>query len=220
VVAVAGGWPATYNRDMKPFAEFFSHHPPQALRPFSETTTERGLKLLFSVGRSKESLDFSFVLNARAPKDVANLVIPNIVESSARRRRDELWKSTCLEIFVGSAQSSSYIELNLSPSGDWNAYFFENYRLGMRPVADAHPPLLKFENAVSGDALSWHACLRSSDGNGSDHGEVVKLLGSGPLVMGASCVLEYKSGEREYWALVHAGEKPDFHLRESFRLPL
>jgi hypothetical protein len=25
-----------------------------------------------------------------------------------------------------------------------------------------------------------------------------------------------KSGEKQYWALEHAGEKPDFHLAASF----
>ena len=40
------------------------------------------------------------------------------------------------------------------------------------------------------------------------------------LDLGASAVLEYTDGRRGYWALVHAGDKPDFHLRKSFVLRL
>jgi hypothetical protein len=38
----------------------------------------------------------------------------------------------------------------------------------------------------------------------------------GPLVLGASAVMEYQDGAKDYWALAHTGEKPDFHLRSSF----
>jgi hypothetical protein len=205
---------------MKTIADFLTYHSAQALRPFSESTTDRGLKLLFSVGRTQDSVDFSFVLSGRVAAELSKLAIPPLAEPSARRRRDELWKNTCLEIFIGIPNSNSYLEINLSPSGDWNAYYFDSYRSGMRLVDDAHPPLLKFDREQMGDTLTWHGSLRSANLSSDSRGDVSRLLGSGGLVMGASCVLEYTTGEHEYWALVHAGEKPDFHLRESFRLPL
>jgi hypothetical protein len=208
--------PATYDSSMKTDLEFISHHPPQALKPFAEPSTDRGLKILFSVGRSRDALEFNFVLTGRVPAEIEKLVLPDLSEPPMRKRRDELWKNTCFEIFIGSANSQSYFELNLAPSGDWNVYAFDNYRAGMRPVGDAHAPLLKFYRTQAGDLLTWHARLASTD----MHGEVGQLLNSGALVMGASCVLEYAKGDREYWALAHAGPKPDFHLRESFRLPL
>jgi hypothetical protein len=38
----------------------------------------------------------------------------------------------------------------------------------------------------------------------------------GPVVLGATAVVEYRDGTKDYWALAHKGEKPDFHVRESF----
>lgn len=201
---------------MRSFSEILSHHPAQALRPFTERSLAPHLKLLFSVFRNKSGLDFNFTLTGRVPNDLAQLVIPPLAEANVRRRRDELWNHTCLEIFVGDAASSTYVELNLSPSGDWNVYGFDGYRLGMRPLSDAHAPLARMEVAHSGDSMTWHAHLRASAASGP----IEALLGARALVLGAASVLEYQTGEREYWALVHSGEKPDFHLRESFRLPL
>lgn len=200
---------------MKSLDEILAAHAAQALRPF-QTQSQRPLKLIFNIERRRHSLDFAFVLSGRIPADLQALAVPEAQEPVLRRRRDELWKNTCFEIFVGSADHPSYLEMNLSPSGDWNVYAFDKYRTAMRPASDSHPPLVRFERAQSGDVYEWHGSLRPTDAGG----ELRQLLSSPGLVMGATAVLEYKTGEREYWALVHAGQQPDFHLRESFRLPL
>jgi len=202
-------------KNMKPLDEILAAHVAQALRPF-QAQAQRALKLVFNVERRRHSLDFTFVLSGRRPVDLQALAMPEAQEPRLRQRRDELWKNTCFEIFVGSADEPSYIEMNLSPSGDWNVYAFDQYRTAMRPAQDPHPPLLRFERTQVGDVYEWHGSLRPADSSG----ELRQLLNSPGLVMGATAVLEYKTGEREYWALVHAGQQPDFHLRESFRLPL
>lgn len=198
--------------------EILAAHVAQALRPF-HSPAQRSLKLHFNVERRRHSLDFAFVLSGRMPTDLESLVVPEPHEVLMRRRRDELWKNTCFEIFVGSAENPAYLEMNLSPSGDWNVYAFAKYRSQMRPVSDSQPPLIKVERVASGDTYEWHGSLRPTDVVGGE-GELGELLRSPGLVLGATAVLEYKSGEREYWALAHAGGQPDFHLRESFRLPL
>lgn len=190
-------------------------HSAQPLRPFAPESLSKNLKILFSIERHAHALNFNFNFIGRVAADLEKLVIPGLQEPHARRRRDELWKHTCLEIFVGPASRESYLELNLSPSGDWNVYGFDGYRKGMTPVEGAEAGLAHFERGLGEDSLHWSASLATESG-----GRVAEILGPGPLVLGAAVVLEYEIGEREYWALVHAGEKPDFHLRESFRLPL
>ena len=51
------------------------------------------------------------------------------------RRLDDLWRHTCFEAFVAVAEQEPYLELNLSPSGDWNVYGLEGYRRGLTPLA-------------------------------------------------------------------------------------
>jgi hypothetical protein len=184
-----------------------------ALQPF--TPSSRHVQIHFSVERTLEGLDFSFSLLGARPADLAQVVMRPLNLSDERRRRDELWKSTCLELFVGDDRGRHYLELNLCPSGDWNLYAFDNYREGMRPVEPALPPLRMREASPAGDRATFQAHLRKTIG-----GDATKILSSPSLVLGATAVLEYQDGIREYWALTHAGEKPDFHLRESFRLIL
>ena len=48
-------------------------------------------------------------------------------------RKDDLWKTTCLEFFLAIKDLSQYWEFNLSPSGDWNVYYMAAYRrIGFR----------------------------------------------------------------------------------------
>lgn len=203
---------ADYDRDV---SKLISSHHSQPLRPFAGP--ERRLKFQFSVERHSGWLDFHFLISAGRPVDLAQILIPDLCKPDLRRRRDEIWKSTCFEIFVGPADQSSYLEVNLCPSGDWNVYSFEGYRQGMKPARDAAEVLWQHTRVESGDHFSLSGRLISQAPAGS---EVGALLGSTGLVLGAAAVLEYQTGEKEYWALAHAGEKPDFHLRESFRLPL
>jgi hypothetical protein len=199
-----------------PSSEFLLHHSALTLHPFAQTEASKRLKLSFSVGRTAWEIRFSFALSGGRPVDLANVVLPNRSADTSVRRRDELWKSTCLEVFVGPADGHSYLELNLCLTGDWNVYAFDSYRSGMRPARDARTPALSFESSPSGDLLVWSSAISASGSSG----EVGEMLSSPGLVLGATAVLEYQSGEREYWALVHAGGQPDFHLRESFRVAL
>ena len=46
-------------------------------------------------------------------------------------RENELWKSTCMELFLKDVKESNYKELNVSLDGKWNAYEFSCYRTEM-----------------------------------------------------------------------------------------
>lgn len=182
-----------------------------SLKPFG---VEPRFQIHFAVARRDHGLDFHFTLLGGLPKDLAEVVVPPVSSDDERKRTDELWKSTCLEIFFGPHHSREYVEINLAPSGNWNAYAFDGYREGMRPVEDVGSPLKNHDFSPNQDRWTWSARI---EGQG---GHLSKILGSPSLVLGATAVIEYRDGQREYWALNHAGEKPDFHLRESFVLAL
>ena len=63
-----------------------------------------------------------------AQGDITRIAVP--VEDQSGRF-DNLWKTTCFEIFW-SHDGSSYREFNLSPSGRWACYDFDGFREGMR----------------------------------------------------------------------------------------
>ena len=52
--------------------------------------------------------------------------------AASPQRRDELWQSTCLELFIAQPNEPRYWEINLSPSGDWNIYRLSGYRQGLQ----------------------------------------------------------------------------------------
>ena len=85
------------------------------------------------------------------------------------QRRDELWRTTCAEIFVALDDASDgkphtggpYLEFNFSPTGDWAAYRFDSTRTGM------HRHVWRGNEAprVSLAASSEDLTLESVDGN-------------------------------------------------------
>ena len=62
----------------------------------------------------------------------------------ATERTEELWRHTCMEVFIAArpagADSGPYLEFNLAPGGQWAAYRFSGYRAGMSPLTGVRPP--------------------------------------------------------------------------------
>lgn len=173
-------------------------------------------QLFFSIWRWPDELEFEFALKSEAASGPEAVKIPTAKPEGDRQRRDGLWTTTCFEVFFGGLRSPSYVEVNLSPSGDWNLYAFADYRQGRLPVADAEVRLLETLVSPRTPSLAVRGSVRPL----SPDSMLRPLLRSGPLVMGANAVLEYENGSHEYWALTHAGDKPDFHLRRGFSLTL
>lgn len=112
-------------------------------------------------------------------------------EYKHEERADNLWRSTCLEIFLGQPGAAGYLEINLSPSGAWNAYSFTNYREGMTETD----------------------CVILVDFHRDASAVAARLLFNAlplPLTIGPAAVIEKDNGELCYFALKH-GDKPDFH---------
>jgi len=122
-----------------------------------------------------------------------------VLPDQPRGRADELWQTTCFELFVKDGEG--YSEYNFSPSGAWAAYRFDGYRAGMRPLETARPQIDMDDH---GDAFLLDA--------------VIDLEGEGRLSLAA--VVEEASGTKSYWALAHGPGKPDFHAEACFAATL
>lgn len=126
---------------------------------------------------------------------------------SAPERCDGLWAHTCFELFVAAPGARAYREYNFSPSGRWAAYAFRDYRQRDGDEAVAPPPIRV--RAADG-LLELETRIAAPSG----------LLPTQPLQLGLTAVVEDVDGALSYWALRHAGARPDFHLRDSFALTL
>ena len=134
----------------------------------------------------------------RIDADLERLRIPPPRPAASAER---LWKHTCCEIFVARPDTRAYHEFNFSPSGEWAAYAFSDYRAGA-PLVCPDPGI-----AVTSGAGRLELTARLPT-------EPVKLR------IGLSVVIEARDGSLSYWALRHVRGKPDFHHCEAFALDL
>lgn len=122
------------------------------------------------------------------------------------RRVDGLWQHTCFEAFILAEDGPAYREFNFSPSGEWQAYTFADYRNGGTP-AEAPDPRIGCR--IEPTRLALHATL-----------DAVALPAGRRLRLGLSSVIEAADGSLSYWALSHAPGKPDFHHPATFTVNL
>lgn len=126
--------------------------------------------------------------------------------AAAPLRRNELWRHTCCEAFIIPATGTAYREFNFSPSGSWAVYDFTDYRQSMTsPLLDTSPRI---------------ACRRDGDDLWLSAELPAALLPAGAARLGLCMIAETAAGDMSYWALTHAGARPDFHLAASFTLAL
>ena len=119
-------------------------------------------------------------------------------------RADELWRTTCFELFLQAPGDTGYIEYNLSPSGRWAAYEFTDYRSGRRELSLGQEPMGEL---ARGERLLVYD---------------VRLTALAPpqprWTAGLSAVLEEDGGAKSFWALAHPPGRPDFHHPACFAL--
>lgn len=128
----------------------------------------------------------------------------------AGKRTDGLWRHTCFEVFAAADPAAGYYEFNFSPSLEWAAYHFSEYREGMTPASLARAPGLQARK--SPDRLELTATV---------HLDGLAALVRAPLLrLGLTAVVEDDNGSLSYWALRHAAGNPDFHHPDSFALEL
>ena len=126
------------------------------------------------------------------------------------QRCNELWRHTCFELFV-MRPDGSYCEFNFSPSTQWAAYRFEDYRDAMTELSMDEAPHI--ETNVSAGLFVLDARVSLSSWINKEVAAQCRIA--------LAAVVEAGDGRIEYWALTHRGERPDFHHKDSFiaRLP-
>lgn len=134
-------------------------------------------------------------------KGVDSLVVPAF---AGRGRGEELWRTTCGELFLKDREGPGYREFNFSPSERWAAYGFSGYREGMADIDIPAPGV----SGQGGQHLFVLTALLDA-----------AILGDSRLA-GLSAVIEEKDGTKSYWALAHPAGKPDFHDPACFALPV
>ncbi|HEY0313097.1 MAG TPA: DOMON-like domain-containing protein [Allosphingosinicella sp.] len=120
-------------------------------------------------------------------------------------RSGHLWETTCFEMFVRARGKTGYREFNFSPSCQWAAYEFADYRDGMTDTPVAAPPII----AVRRDARTIVADV-----------ELWLDLPEDLYDVGLCAIVEEQAFGKSYWALSHGGSSPDFHHRSCFALEL
>jgi len=182
------------------FMNFISGAVPLPLvcHPQTPSETIEGIDALVGVA-SDNTLTLIFALAC----DLSCLRIP---EPRSSRRADGLWQHTCFEAFVMADKGPGYREFNLSPSGEWAAYDFRDYRDGGALESALAPTIVvrRRLNRLELEAqIDWDSIPRGRS-----------------LRLGLSAVVEDIDGARSYWALQHPPGKPDFHHTDSFTLQL
>lgn len=127
------------------------------------------------------------------------LVLPKF---AGKGRADNLWQTTCFELFLRQPDEQDYIELNLSPSERWAAYGFSGYREDM-----AEYPMPREPNCTMrlGQAMAIF-----------DAAVPMATLPPLPWECAMTAVIEESGGTKSYWALTHPDGKPDFHDPSCF----
>lgn len=122
--------------------------------------------------------------------------IPAIVlpPPAAPARQDNLWQTTCFEIFWQPLGDTAYREFNLSPSGQWAAYDFDAFRQGMR---DAPVEAIAITCAHDEAGLVLRASISADLPD--------------PAQVALNAVVQHEDGARQFWALAFPPGKPEFH---------
>ncbi len=125
----------------------------------------------------------------------------------AAERTHGLWNGTCFEAFLRVPGQNEYVEFNFSPSSQWAAYQFTDYREGSIDLPIQSPPTIGLDTSASHFALEAELQLKPD-------------WLAGPIEVSLTTIIEETGGRKSYWALNHAAGEPDFHQGDCFTLTL
>jgi len=171
-----------------------------ALRPFAADAAPGIRRISVRVGRPAPD---RLVLEYELAGELHAVIVPDPATTAAMAGpTDGLWRHTCMEAFVRGTPGP-YLEFNLAPSGQWAAYRFSGYREGMTPLTGIDPPRIELRTQAGQLLLSAEV-------------ELPTELAAAGLQLGIAAVVESQPEQLSYWAVRHAGARPDFHHPDSF----
>ncbi len=119
----------------------------------------------------------------------------------------DLWKTTCFEVFLGGKNKKKYCEWNFSLTGQYGFFLFDAYRqetlIEPPPKPSNQRVYLNSSQIILKASFDLESCF-------------IPNLTSENLDLSLTAVIENVGGEIQYFAVKHAGSRPDFHLRSSF----
>ncbi len=146
-----------------------------------------------------EIKEYLFLLSYSIFGDISEIIIPYIENfTSNYQRKDELWKTTCFELFIANKIDKSYFEINVSPDYGYNTYSFNDYRYGMKEEGSLS--IKNIEKIKDNNKFNLKFILKSEN-----------LINIDNLLVNISSVIKYNNGKTEHWALNHSADKADFH---------
>jgi hypothetical protein len=171
------------------------------LIPFNSNHTPP-IQITGSISHQNNKLNIKYLLAG----DLSTIIIAKLNNTPVRQ--DELWEHTCFEFFLKPKNTNIYWEFNLSPSGNWNVFRFQNYRANLTPeMAFSYLP---FTVSQQQETLSVESNL-----------DLNKLAIQQPdLDIAITTVIERHDQQLSYWALKHPITKPDFHHQDGFTISL
>lgn len=182
------------------------------LKPYSETNKNYQVLADFQLKKTEGNLlglmqfKISEQLN-RQLKWVSNSAVQNQLI-----RKDEIWKTTCFEFFLQPRNQKSYLEFNLNDQGDWNLYYFENYRNPSPPVWLENAKIQHFKVQQDQGLIQAEVFINLNVA------ELKKYDQYAEFQVGLTAITELQTGEKVFWAIEHTNDKPDFHQDKSFQL--
>lgn len=131
--------------------------------------------------------------------DISAIKVP---EPAEPERMDNLWKTTCFEIFWQPENGTYYREFNLSPSTRWACYDFDDFRLNSRDA----PAEVEIECSHDDTELILTAMVHSHLPT--------------PAAVALNGIVEDRDGNIQFWALAFEDGKPEFHSTTCRKLHL
>lgn len=120
---------------------------------------------------------------------------------------ENLWTTTCFEIFLKNEKTSDYYELNFNSKGEWNVFYFSDYRKRVESFRSSVEVTMQTRLVAGKPSLAYSF----------DISNLVNLIF--PSQINLSTVTKGKAGI-SYWSQKHSGQKADFHDPRNFTLTL
>ncbi len=161
------------------------------------------IKINGNISKIDNQLNIKYLLTG----DLSTIIIPQ--SNKTPLRQYDLWEHTCFELFLKLKGTTRYWEFNLAPSGNWNVFYFLDYRLNIieEQAFESFPFKVAFQ---SPESLIAEANI-----------DLSKLdITNKDLDIAITTVLENKDGQLSYWALTHPAIEADFHHPNSFIVSL
>ncbi len=173
------------------------------LLPFPTEKSTPKIEIQVAVARNHTLLSLVY----RCTGDLHTVLFPTIPQFPLRQ--DNLWKHTCFEAFIRCDNVPFYWELNCSPNGNWNLYYFNDYRR-MNSIEEKIPHIeTQFEYKMEQEFIATITL------------DLAPILSAEKvLTLNLATIIENMNGEMGYFALAHPIHKPDFHLPECFTLQI